>query len=220
MPLSDIRGQDKAKSLTRKASTRTEPLRVINGEMVGNTISGKFTPGGQRASFFYTLTKANVVDGRLRLSGSFALGSGSANPKAGNVVIATLAGTMARSANPWPSANDPPRPQRQGQQAQRRQGEQEERTEQTQSLYVGAETGGGCEVVFLSLALPPRLRARLNTGSYPLQLGVTLVQTDNRRGQEINRHICYIARALSNKSAAADVSATIDQLNRLIASSQ
>ena len=85
------------------AQGQTEPLRTINGQMRGKKISAQVSDG--RASFDYTLTRAQVVDGKLQFQGAI-----SAPGKAGTTrdVTATLVGTLARSSNPWPSAGDRP----------------------------------------------------------------------------------------------------------------
>lgn len=82
----------------------TEPLRVINGEMRGHTVTGRFQQGGRATDFAYTVTKADVVNGRLQLTGDFALGGTTAHT--GDQVSAAIAGVMASAANPWPSARE------------------------------------------------------------------------------------------------------------------
>src|SRR5215210_6678136 len=85
------------------ASSGIEPLRVINGEMLGRTVTGQFKQGAKASAFSFTITKAEVVNGRLQLTGDLAIG---ARAKSSDQVTATIAGTMAKAENPWPSARD------------------------------------------------------------------------------------------------------------------
>jgi hypothetical protein len=95
-----------------------------------------------------------------------------------------------------------------------------ERNEQTQSLYAQAEMGAGCGIFFLSINLPPRLRAPMGAGERPLQLGVVFAPLDNRIGEEVNRRICAILRMSGDKSASSRVSTFVDEFNRFLASSR
>jgi hypothetical protein len=229
------------------ASSGVEPLRVINGEMRGRKITGRFRKGRRPVEFSFIITRADVVNDRLQLGGDFALNGSSR--RRNDEVTATIAGAMTKIDNPWPQASDQPRqvdrkskaaeqaqgreaksPEVSGQLGQLSQATQDtarktpsppgERNEQTQSLYAQAEAGNGCGVIFLKLTLPARLRAEVGAGREPLQLGVVTALFDNRTGEEINRQICRIIRARENRSAASDMSASVQQLNRLLASSQ
>ncbi|HEX8186280.1 MAG TPA: hypothetical protein VF747_16060, partial [Blastocatellia bacterium] len=175
------------------ASGRIEPLRVINGEMRGRTVTGEVKQNTRPTTFSFTITKAEVINGRLRLTGDFALGGARAD--VGDQVTATIAGVMSKAANPWPSANDgQSKDRKKSKEEEKKAGEQQqgreakdpeaasqlgqlaqstqdtarktppapgEKTEQTQSLYAQAEANTGCSVMFLSLTMPPRLRARM-----------------------------------------------------------
>jgi hypothetical protein len=199
-----------------KPSNQVEPLRVINGEMRGKLISGSISL--KPAAFSFAIEKATVVGNQLQLSGTFWLGSPSSRRYP---VSAKLAGTMARAANPWPSANNnPPRRNPERETKRPTQDVEGERTEQTQSLYVQAVKGNGCEILFLSLRLPPPLRAALGAGNQALQLGVVLEEFDNQLGEEINKRICQLFKALKLKPDGEEVSKYLDQLNRLLASSK
>jgi hypothetical protein len=236
-----------AAAVERGASGTTEPLRVINGEMRGRTVRGQVERNSRSTTFSFTITKADVVNGRLQLTGDFALGS--ARPQAGDQVTATIAGIMSKAANPWPRANyeqgnDPKKSkeeekkageQQQGREAkspeaasqlgQLAQSTQDtarktppaagEKTEQTQSLYAQAEAVTGCGIMFLSLTLPDRLRAKMGRIADPLQLGVLLKPFDNELGEEINRAICRLLQ----REQSRDQSASLSQLNRLLTSS-
>ena len=74
--------------------------RVVEGWMWGSQITARATDG--RAAFDYRLTRAQVVDGRLVFAGRVTRAGKSSDAGA------TLVGTLARSANPWPSAADRP----------------------------------------------------------------------------------------------------------------
>lgn len=224
-----------------------EPLRVINGEMRGHTVTGRFQQGGRTTDFAFTVTKADVVNGRLQLTGGFALGGTVAQP--GDQVSATIAGVMASAANPWPSARevqskDTKKSKEEGKKAGEQQQGREakspetvsqlgqlaqstqdtarktppapgEKTEQTQSLYAQSEANTGCGVMFLSLTLPQRLRARMGQAFDPLQLGVVVKPFDNERGEEITRVICRLLQTQESKAQSAGLS----ELNRLLSSS-
>ena len=56
------------------ASSRVEPLRVIGGELYASTVTGQVKQGAIATDFSFTITKAEIVNGRLQLSGDFALG--------------------------------------------------------------------------------------------------------------------------------------------------
>jgi hypothetical protein len=93
-----------ATAVENGASGKTEPLRVINGEMRGRTVRGQVKQNSRSTTFSFTITKADVVNGRLQLTGDFALGG--ARAQAGHQVTATIAGIMSKAADPWPSANN------------------------------------------------------------------------------------------------------------------
>jgi hypothetical protein len=107
------------------AATRIEPLRVINGEMRGRTVSGQFNRGGRLANFTLTFTKAEIVSGRLQLRGDFALEGGGA--RLNDKVIATIAGAIAEAANPWPHPGEEQRKD-----AKKSKGEEKKAGEQRQ----------------------------------------------------------------------------------------
>lgn len=222
-----------------------EPLRVINGQMKGRTIAGQVRVNGRQSDFTFALSKAEIVEGKLQLTGDFRLGR---NARAAEPVKARLAGTMAKADNPWPdSSEDAPKPkpkeageQKQGREAksaeasgqlgQLAQSTQDtarktppapgERSEQTQSLYAQAEMGTGCGLFFLSMDVPPRLRAAMGAGPRSVQLGVVLAPFDNRLGEEVNRRICAILRMSGDKSVGSRLPASVDELNRFLASSR
>ncbi len=228
------------KKTAADASVGIEPLRVINGEMRGRTVTGQFRQGARAMDFSFTITKADLVNGRLHLTGDFSLGGSQAREK----VTGTIAGVMANVANPWPSAREAKKskeeekraaeqqqgretkkPEATGQLGQLAQSTQDtarktpsapgEKTEQTQSLYAQAEANTGCGAIFLRLTLPERLRARMERVAEPLQLGFVLKPFDNERGEEINRAIC---RMLQTREAGIQAS-SLNELNRLLASS-
>jgi hypothetical protein len=243
--------QVKAKSkrnqtVTSAPRSSVEPLRVINGQMQGRTIAGRFLMNGRQSDFSFALSKAEIVDGKLQLAGDFRLGR---NARAAESLKAVLAGTLAKADNPWPDASDEaPKPKPKAQANEQQQGREAkdaeaagqlgqlaqstqdtarktppapgERTEQTQSLYAQAEMGTGCGVFFLSLDLPPRLRASMGAGERPVQLGVVLAPLDNRTGEEVNRRICAIFRMSGDKSTSNRLSEYVDEFNRYLASSR
>lgn len=86
------------------ASSRVEPLRVIGGELYASTVTGQIKQGAIATDFSFTITKAEIVNGRLRLSGDFGLGGAPAQMS--NQVTATIGGVMSNAANPWPSARE------------------------------------------------------------------------------------------------------------------
>ena len=87
---------------TANARSRIEPLRVIGGELLDSTVTGQAKRGGNAISFSYTITKAQIVNRRLQLTGDFALGS--AETQLRDRVTATIGGVMSNAANPWPNA--------------------------------------------------------------------------------------------------------------------
>ena len=184
---------------------RIEPLRVINGEMRGRTVTGRFKQVERERDFSFTITKADVVNGHLQLSGDFALGG--THVQASDQVTATIAGVMSKAATPWPGADN-------GQPKDKKKLTEEEKTEQTQSLYAQADANTGCGVMFLGLTLPQRLRGRMGRGVESLQLDVVFKPFDNERGEEINRAICRLLQIRE----AGEQAAGISDLNRLLIS--
>ena len=103
----------------------TEPLRVIQGEMRGRTVTGQFKRAARATEFSFTITKAEIVGGRLQLTGNFALAGTRA--KTGDRVTATIAGVMAKAADPWPSARDERRSEaRKSKEEEKKSGEQQQ----------------------------------------------------------------------------------------------
>jgi hypothetical protein len=228
------------------ASGGVEPLRVINGQMRGRTIAGQARVNGRLSDFSFALSRAEVIGGKLHLTGDFRLGR---DARAAEPVKAKIAGTMSKTDNPWPSASEnAPKPKPKAQANEQKQGREAksaeaaaqlgqlaqstqdtarktppapgERNEQTQSLYAQSEMGTGCGVFFLSMDVPPRLRAAIGAGQRPVQLGVVLAPFDNRLGEEVNRRICAIVRMSGDKSADSRLSASVEELNRFLASSR
>jgi hypothetical protein len=212
--------------------------------MQGRTIAGRFISNGRPSDFSFVLSKAEIVGGKLQLTGDFRLGR---NARAAEQVKASIAGAMAKATDPWPGASDEEpeskakadaEEQKQGREAkspeaaaqlgQLAQSTQDtarktpnvpgERNEQTQSLYAQAEMATGCGLIFLSLDVPERLRARMGAGAHALQLGVVLAPLDNRLGEDINRRICAIVQLSGNKSADRRLQSSVDEFNRFIAS--
>lgn len=233
------------KKPTTAAPSNIEPLRVVSGELHANTVTGQVKHGWSAKTFSLTLTKAEIVSGRLRLSGDFALHG--ARTKTSDQVTATLGGVISTAANPWPNARqerqsvekskqedqkaveqgrEAKSPETAGKLGQLAQSTQDtarktpsapgEKTEQTQSLYAQSETSSACGVLFLKLTLPRRLQERIVTTAEPLQLGVVLKPFDNQRGEEIVKQICLLTQV----SKPPNQSANLDQLNRLFVSSK
>jgi hypothetical protein len=242
-----VKGKSKASpGAAADGGIAAEPLRVINGQMRGKTIAGQFQLNSRRSDFSFALSRAEIVGGRLQLVGDFRMGRNAGAP---HPVKAKVAGVIGKAANPWPEPSDDspktkPKPQaneqQQGREAktpeaagqlgQLAQSTQDtarktppapgERTEQTQSLYAQAEMGGGCELFFLSMDVPPQLRGALGAGPRPIQVGVVIAPFDNSLGDEINRRICAIVRMSGDKSASDRLSASVEELNRFLASSR
>lgn len=231
-----------AQAKKRSAASQIEPLRVINGQMKGRAIAGRFMANGRPADFSFALSKAEIVGGKLQLIGEFRLGQ---NSRAAEPVKASIAGAMSKTTDPWPSASDeePEKPkeaeeQKQGEKAkspeataqlgQLAQSTQDTarktpsvpggRNEQTQSLYAQAEMATGCGLIFLSLDIPERLRARMGADARPLQLGVVLAPIDNKLGEDINRRICALVQMSSNKFGESNLTASVEEFNRFLAS--
>lgn len=173
-----------------------EPVRVAGGVMTGKRIEVRrnnwINPG--RALFSLTLNQAAIADGRLQFTGTVQRAGGGSGK-----ISATLVSTTARSANPWPNANAPTA------RAKKKDMTAAEVSEQTQSLYSGADTGSGCELMFLQVPYPaPRST---------LQVGVVLAHIDNDLGFQINHTVCQIVRALRDKQNPDEALA---QLNGLL----
>lgn len=231
------------------AAARVEPTRTLSGRMIGNRVIARLAD--DRTEFDYTLTGAQVVDGKLQFLGS--VGEPGRAGVAGETASATLVGTLGRSREPWPWAGEPRRPKPAEQQAAQPQGREArnpetagqigqlsqstqstarttqtptapeakkpaagEVTEQTQSLYTAIDAGSGCDVLYVKMQLPPQLAARAHA-TEPVQIGVVLAPLDNKRGEEINRHVCRVVRALS---AGQGVEDQLAQLNRLLTGGQ
>jgi len=247
------RGRGKGERARRPAAVRpaarVEPTRTLSGRMIGNRVVTRLAD--DRTEFDYTLTGAQVVDGKLQFLGS-VVEPGRAGA-AGETASATLVGTLGRSREPWAWASEPRRPKPAGQQAAQPQGREArnpetagqlgqlsqstqstarttqtptapeakkpaagEVTEQTQSLYTAIDAGSGCDVLYVKMQLPPQLAARARAIE-PVQIGVVLATLDNKRGEEINRHVCRVVRALS---AGQGVEDQLAQLNRLLSGGQ
>ena len=92
-----------------RTAARVEPIRTLSGRMIGNRVIARLAD--DRAEFDYTLTGAQVVDGKLQFLGS--VGEPCRAGAAVETASATLVGTLGRSREPWPGAAErrrPPRP--------------------------------------------------------------------------------------------------------------
>lgn len=192
----------KKSASSAKSSAKIEAVRVVSGVMRETGIVVRQSDWINRGKdiFEYRLASARIVDGRLEFFGSYR----EAGKEKADVVMATLIATNARSANPWPSAASSTATERRAAQ-QNQQRERGEVTEQTQSLHSAAETGSGCEVIFLRLQPPGQPN--------PLQIGVTLAHQDNEMGNRINQGICRVVRLLNAKENTDEA---LTRLNRLI----
>jgi hypothetical protein len=150
----------------------------------------------------YRLASAWIVEGQLGFTGSLR----EAGKEKAEVVKARLIATNARSANPWPGASSSTarerRPRTQSAQPERPGAEV---NEQTQSLYSAANTGSGCELIYLKLQ-PPR-------SQFPLQVGVVLAHQDNEWGNQINQALCRVVRTMN---AGENTDDALSKLNRWI----
>jgi hypothetical protein len=200
------------------APATTKPPSTASGVMKDNCIAVRRSDWIKPSAplFNVTLTNARIVDGRLEFRGST---QGNRKQK-GQSITATLVATSARSANPWPSATAPNSQPRQraiqnaqGQQPTANQtqppgnpqappAERTERNEQTQSLFSAAEACTGCELPFLKMQAME---------AAPLQVGVVLAHQDNERGNEINKQICRVVRALEAKENTDEALAKLKQ---------
>jgi len=168
-----IAGQSVRKLTTTVPPSKVEPLRVFGGELHANTVKGQVRQGFNPGSFSLTLTKAEIISGRLQVTGDFALDG--ARPKTTDQVTATIGGVMSTAANPWPNARQ---------------------------SNLQSETSTACGVLFLKLTLPGRLRARIRAAAEPLQLGVVLKPFDNQRGEKIFEQICLLQASESPNQSA------------------
>jgi hypothetical protein len=176
------------------SASQAEPLRLIGGELQANTVTGHVKKGWTATPFSFSLTRAEIVKGRLQLAGDFALGGAPAQAR--DQVTATIGGIMANAANPWPNARE------------------ERRSDAKKSKQ--EEMSTTCSVIFLNLTLPRRLQARIGSTATPLQLGVVLKPFDNQRGEEIVKQICLLLKL----SKSPNQSVHVDQLNRLFVPSR
>lgn len=118
------------------AARRIEPLRVINGEMRGSTVTGQLERGDQCIGFSFKITKAEMVSNRLQLKGDLALAG--ARGQARSQVTAIIAGSLARAANPWPS----PRDEQRGETKKSKEGEKKSGEQQQGREAKNPETAG------------------------------------------------------------------------------
>lgn len=229
------------KQTAAAAASRVEPLRVLAGELHANTVTGQVKQGWTARAFSFTFTQAELVHGRLQLTGDFALEGAQERDR----VRATIGGVMSNAANPWPNARQERRsvakksdkttaeqrqehqtrnPEAAGRSGQPARSTQDtprktaagEKNEPTQSPYAGSETRTGCGVLFLKLTLPRRLRARIGAMAQPLQLGVVPRPFDNERGEAIVKQVCQLLQT----SESPNQTVNLDQLNRLFVSSK
>src|SRR5215510_5455721 len=54
-----------------------EPLRIINGQMQGRTVTGQFVRNGKSTNFSLTITRAEVAGSQLELLGTLKTDPGS-----------------------------------------------------------------------------------------------------------------------------------------------
>ena len=218
-PAAFAQKKGKAKRATAEAATEAvEPLRVINGQLSGHTVTGEFEANHHPGRFTFTFARAEITGGRLQLSGAFSVDS-----QLSQVLAARLVGVMAKAANPWPSAReelpkDKAKPQ--ANTDKRKERAKPPATEQTQSLYVQGDAATDCGMLFLRLELPPRWRAALGAGSEPVQMGIVPALVDNRQGEEINHGVCQVYKMLNNKAMGGNLSASLEALNRLLAAAR
>jgi hypothetical protein len=187
-----MKSENKA-SLGKVAIGSVEPLRVINGQLRGRSISGQFLYNRRQSDFSLVLMKSEIVGKKLLLTGDFRLGP---ETRAVKNVRASIAGIMAKTADPWPGPSSDARKAN------------------------SAENQTECGVLFLSLDLTQRLRTSMGAGAGPVQLGVVLAPLDNRLGEEINRNICAIVSVNGKTDIDGSLLTRVDGLNRLLASSQ
>jgi len=114
----------KAAAAPGGASSRVEPLRVIGGELYASTVTGQVKQRAVATDFSFTITKAEIVNGRLRLSGDFALGGSRAQRS--DQVTATIGGVISKAANPWPSARESTDESKKSKEQEKKAGEQQQ----------------------------------------------------------------------------------------------
>jgi hypothetical protein len=118
--------QDVAKRKTataqRSVVSRTEALRVINGQIRGRTVSGQVDRGARQTNFAFTFTKAEILNRRLQLTGDFTLEGDAA--RLSDRVSAIFAGSMATAANPWPNAREERKDAKKSKEEEKKAGEQ------------------------------------------------------------------------------------------------
>lgn len=187
-----------------------------------------------RPVFELTLVQSRIADGRLEFTGSYRLPGHAKAAVVTATLVSTTArsanpwpSATAPAAQPrqraiqnaqgqQPTANNvqpPGNPQTNNPATQQpavapseRTAERPiERNEQTQSLFSAAETGTGCELLFLKLQPPGQ--------PTPTQVGVVLAHQDNERGVEINAAVCRVVRALNAKE---NVDEAVRRLNQLL----
>jgi hypothetical protein len=200
-PVAQKKSTPSIQSKTATASS-IEPRRTLSGVMWETriTIGQSDWINPVRELYEYRLASARIVDGHLEFVGSFReVGKDKAD-----VVVARLIATSARSANPWPGATSSTarerRPRTQSAQQERPGGEV---NEQTQSLYSAANTGSGCELVYLKMQ-PPNSRL-------PLQVGVVLAHQDNEMGNQINQALCRVIRTMNAGENTDDALGKLNQ---------
>jgi hypothetical protein len=163
---------------TPAAPSQLERLRLIGGELDANRVTGQVKKGWTAMPFSFSLTRAEIVKGRLQLAGDFALGGDLAQTR--DQVTATIGGVMSDASNPWPNAR-------------------QERGSEPET------TTNSCGVVFLNVMLSRQLRARLGSTAMALQLGVVLKPFDNERGEQIIEQICQLLQDSKNSNQSTQL---------------
>lgn len=87
-------------------------------------------------------------------------------------------------------------------------------TEQTQSLYTPSDAGSGCDIVYLKMEIASGASAVSNKTAPPVQVGVVLASRDNVAGEQINKALCRVVRAIKGGEATE---APLSDLNKLLA---
>jgi hypothetical protein len=85
------------------AHGRVEPLRAINGQLRGRTITGQVLVKDRLSEFSLSLSKLEIVGTALQLTGTLSVGR---NIRIDQQIKARIAGSMARASNPWPGPSD------------------------------------------------------------------------------------------------------------------
>lgn len=178
-------------------SIKAEPLRTVSGLMTGNQIAIRRTDWINDGTPLLTfkITSARITAGKLEF-----IGVGEKSQR----LTAQLISTNARSANPWPSAASETAKNRKSTDQNRAEPGTAEKNEQTQSLYSSAESGSGCELLFLKMQFPAQ--------STPVQVGVVLAHQDNPRGNEINQAVCRIVRNLAANQKTGEQVSKLNQI--------